>query len=764
MQLLEGSATSSSTEAAVHAADALSSLCHGGSLDGAAAVTAAGGVAVLARRFAECTSSGDAALAHACLRSLASLVPFHHVCSIENTKDAAAFACLTDVGGMVRRLVATLREAGCPVPVGNAAARVLAECIISTRQVPTYCSCAIGALVTAVEARCCGVGSAPLVIALCQIIVTDVAAVELAPSLGVVACLTSFAGVAADCWLRGGRGDHSTLSDAAFFMADVLQLLDADSAHTAHCSLHALRVLVAEVLHPDTTAERFEHTAELLMTLPFQDRLSRLFHDEGLLADLVDRVVGYLAKAPHTPLGRARYVLWLLGNALSYQRAQSWKRVRSVTSDALVQALARFLTLAVGRCTTSTDWSAMGYAAGTIAPAYVRLTDQHQPGIAHTLFGVLRSAAPTVSADAAEVDMDDGKIIGCTVYECLCSLEPFFEEPELELLPGEVDFLRWCCDATATASSLWEFVLVERDGAHKAACLLRKHGHTNPSSAAVSLAPVLLWVLDQTQTGSRVVREACTLPLACMVQDLTALGAPQLARLAACSSAAHICSNALRIASACVDASLSDLCGLAVRFEPMPVTCEKAAWLSRPDHGALLQRLRCCEAWLGTLVNVAAGDNGWADCLLHSVECLVTTVLDQFTPAAMKYAAMQKAALPGGATGPQRAAFVDEHLLPLTTSVGSCCTAAAFLVFNLARARDGSQAHRDALRTPALVACLTAWKAAGDSDTEHLPEGHWQRAVPEHHPACYRADLALRRLKDPTLRFRVASIASRPVE
>ena len=200
-----------------------------------------------------------------------------------------------------------------------------------------------------------------------------------------------------------------------------------------------------------------------------------------------------------------------------------------------------------------------------------------------------------------------------------------------------------------------------------------------------------------------------------------------------------------------MDASLSDLRVLTDRFEAMPDTCE-GAWLDRPDLRSLLQRLRCCQAWLGTLVNVAAGDDEWMDCLVPDVmERLVTTVLDQFYPALLTYAIMQRAALPGGATGPQRAAHVNKQLSSLTSSVEGCCLAAAFIVFNLAKARAGRRAYLDVLHTPALVQSLSTWADVGCVDvvgTQLLPESHWQRTISVDHPACFRASAALRRLKE----------------
>ena len=625
-----------------------------------------------------------------------------------------------------------------------------------------YYSYAISALISAIEAREYGLSAAPLVIALHSLCISQDSRTAPLPSYdAVVQCVTKFSVIAADVWLRGGRGvqspERETLSDAAFFVADLMYAVDSgDSAHAVQSYFHALRVLAAEFLHPGTTAERCEHTASLMMSLPSDDRLRRFFHGDGLLPGIVSRVIGYLGKAPHTPVSRSWNVMWLLNDALG---TRPWSRVRSVSSDDLVLALARFVSLNYERCTSKMDWIALAHAATAIAPAYVRLTDRRPPSVyVHTLFSFLLGVAPALSADAA----GDGAARECTsalcsaVHCCIGSLEPLFENPELELMPAEVEFLRQCCDATATAHPCWESRLTQSPGelgvAYDAANLLFHHALASPSTAAVSLAPVLLWVLSQTHTGQQVIRDGCALNLATMVQALTAGGAPQLTRLKGCSSAAHICSNALRITTGCVDASLCDLQGLsAARFEAMPDTCE-AAWLDSPDLRALLQRLRCCEAWLGTLVNAAAGDAEWMDCLVPDVMArLVTTVLDQFYPAALTYTTLQRRALPGGATGPERVVHVDNQLSSLTSSVEACCLAAAFAVYNLAKTCAGRRAYLDVLHTPALRRSLSTWAEVGCDGLvgmQQLPESHWQRTISEDHPACFRASAALRRLKE----------------
>jgi hypothetical protein len=754
VQLLDGSASCSTSEAAVHAADALSSLCQG-CPDGAAAVWGAGGVAVLARRFAEC--AGDEALSHACLRALACLAPRGHLgYSRSSDLETSAFASLADVAGVVSRLVAVL-ETVCPLQVGNAAARVLAECIIVAPSLAQeHYSCAINALVGAIEARECGVSAAPLVIALHGTSLHQTWRTGAPPPYldAVVACVTKFSVIATDVRLRGGRDFHerTTLTDAAFCVADLLLAVDRDdSAHAAQCLHHAVRLLVAEFLHPETTELRCEHIACLLtQTRNHHDgHLPRLFHGEALLAGLVNRVVLYLGREPHAPVGQAQDVLWLLEDALG---APPWSRVRSVSSDELVLALARFVSLNYERCSSHLDWCALAHAAALIAPAYIRLTDRKQPSVyTHTLFGFLLGVAPALSATGGTCDGD----LCHAACECLGGLAPLFEDPALELLPAEVEFLRRCCDATATAHPEWENKLL-RDtsgsACEAASLLLVHHGRANPSSAAVSLAPVLLWVLTQTQTGQQSIRDECAWHLACLVQVITAGGAPQLARLEGCCSAADFCSSALRIATGCVAATLSDLQGLsAVGVELMPDTCV-GAWLDRPSMCALHCRLRCCDVWLGTLVNAAAGNAEWADCLLPNVvEGLVTSVLDQFYPAALAYTAMQKAALPDGATGPlhklARGTHVDKQLADLYTSIDGCCAAATFLVYNLAKTRaGGSRKHVAALRRPAMLDSLRAWQDP-DLDLDTCPEGHWQRAIPEGHPARYRASAALYRLR-----------------
>jgi hypothetical protein len=104
VQLLdENSAVACTPDSAAHAADALSSLCHGCD-DGGTAVTAAGGIAVLFRRL--CDDTSQPRLLHACLRALSALA---HTDSF--------VAELSRVPDIVPRLVMALAHKGNPVAV-----------------------------------------------------------------------------------------------------------------------------------------------------------------------------------------------------------------------------------------------------------------------------------------------------------------------------------------------------------------------------------------------------------------------------------------------------------------------------------------------------------------------------------------------------------------------------------------------------------------------------------------------------------------------